>query len=51
MPIRYAVISQAMKGIDPSKVKLQREKRRRPLSEPLAMNPPTRSMRRISTTA
>lgn len=26
MPIKYAVISQAMKGIDPSKVKLQREK-------------------------
>lgn len=26
MPTKYAVISQAMKGIDPSRVKLQREK-------------------------
>ena len=26
MPVKYAVISQPMKGIDPDKVKLQREK-------------------------
>ncbi len=45
MPIKYAVISQAMKGIDSSKIRLQREKAE------AAVNPLTLSMRRISTTA